>query len=333
MNKSRTIPLLCVLAVTPVSLPASGRMSLPILLFPPLHYQRLGTLNEKGYLRRVQGKATERTLLLRWEREGLRLGAKALLLRPMCRAPSCLPFGPEEAIAIRTIAPLCTLPLQCWSIGDLLFSRRAWLRDYWKAWRIIRRRYAFGLSIAVPLAAHSLQAKRLSSITSRLLGPLWTGGRLVHFICPPRELDELPVLSTPVVVRLNRLGQMPVDLQGYERHIPATHLAVARYGRPPAFVDATLSLIRILRHLRFGNEFTRGISTELIMDWHMVPLRRGQPPPAGLICRYPAYPASYWRDGIAMTHLRWARYVFHEDGEREVILANPVPLRHRPRAH
>ncbi len=330
MNPSRSVAILCGLAVTLASLPALARRSLPILLLPPLHSQRLGTLGEKGYLSRVQGMATERALLLHWERQARRLGANALLLRPTCRAPSCLTFGPEQAVAVRTRARPCMLPLQCWSIGDLLFTRGVWLRHYWHAWHMIRRRLAFGLSIAVPLTTHGLKAKRLPSITSRLRGRLWRGGSLVHFVCPPRALDELPVLSTPVVVRLNRLGQVPVDRQG-ERHIPPTRLAIARYGRPPALVDATLSLIRVLRHTRFNSRSPGSLPTELIMDWHIVPLRRGQPPPAGVVCRYPAYPASYWGHGIAVMHLRWTRYVLRENGAREVILANPVPLRHNPR--
>lgn len=331
VNRFRSVVFLCGLAVALTGPPVLARRSLPILLLPPPHYQRLGALGEKGYLRRVQGMATERALLLRWERQALRLGASALLLRPICHAPSCLTFGPEEAVAIRTSAPLCRLPFQCWSIGDLLFTRRDWLRHYWHTWRMIRRRrLAFGLSIAVPSATHGFKAQRLSPVTSRLRGPLWRGGNLVHSACPPRALLELPVLSTPVVVRLSRLGQVPVDLQG-ERHIPPTRLAVARYGRPPALVDATLSLIRILRHLRFSVRSTGTMPAELLLDWHIVPLRGGQPLPAGLLCRYPAYPASYWSRGIAAMHLRWTRYALQENGEREVILINPVALRRNPR--
>ncbi len=298
--------------------------SLPILFSPPLHYQvlrKLGQRGKLGYTERLlppgefgtslflheeigsNGAARNRSVLTHWLQEARKLGANALLLRPFGK-----PAVPQyEAEAIRVRRSPCTLPFQCWSVRTIITGSQQ-LRHvrHEDGSHITSFRRAFGVSIAVGPPTRMALKDRSGTLQSSVQG---------HLRCPVRLAGSyfptiLPTLASAVV--------------GADGQVATRRLIIFRIGGD---MGTNQMIAYFLRHWRFTGRGTSPPPVHLLMDWHLVPLEKGQPLPQGVVCVYPVYPASGWSRGKMIRHLRWPVYTLREGGKKEFFAANPVQAR------
>ncbi len=264
-----------------------------------------------------QNSSLNRSVLKHWLHVAAKLGANALLLHPLC--PSSWfcrqgAHGPPfferySAEAIRVQGSLCTIPFQCWSTQAIVTEAQQLRRArHEEAVHITSFRRAFGLSIGVGLPTRMTLKDR-----SRILQSSPQG----HLRCPRRLLLGgsyfPPILPTFASAR--------VDAQG---RVKTKQLIIFRIG---GIMATDWMMADFLRHWRFQGRGIHPHRVHLLMDWHLVPLHKGQPIPPGVVCAYPVYPKSGWSRGKMIRHLRWPVYTFSEGGKKERFAANPVRAR------
>ncbi len=309
-----TVRIALVLAGCLLFVAASSSRPLPILFSPPPNYRvlrKLGQRGELGYTESMNGFVGYRhgihpnglgwngSILAHWLRVAQGLGANALLLRPYGNAA----VKRYAADAIRVRGSPCTLPFQCWSPGQIVVGRHR-NRAVERAIRFFRLSQAFALSIAV-------KGFWRTTYPGTLIGHLTSAD--IRRSCPNRPWrgeQWLLAVARPAVATVDTGGRVVMD-----------HLII-----PPIWGDNRL-IVRMLRywHFRGGPAITRSI--HLLMDWHIVPLRKGQPIPRGVVCVYPTYPSSGWRRGKRVRHLRWPVYALREGSRKVLFAANPAPVK------
>ncbi len=320
---ARGIVDLAVSATMAVLFAALGNaQTLPILLTPPLHYQVLQKLDHKGEMggsggagRGIppaygvsKGSFWNRSILERWLRTAQNRGANALLLRPMCRSSwvcSGRTFERYAAEAIRVQGALCDLPFQCWSIRQVIISNHRWRRMYHKdSNRFFSLGGSYGMSVAVSGTMQAHLGTPIGHLTSHLRGRLQ---------CPIRDGfgdanygdDWLPLVATPALAVVGTSKRIATD----RLIIPGSEVDI----------DTDRLIARILRHWRFRGTGVGTGPMHLLMDWHLVALRKGQPLPRGVVCVYPAYPSTGW-NGRMVRHLRWRVYALRV-GTQKILYA------------
>ncbi len=352
----RGIVRLAVMVAVAVPYVAPHRtQTLPVLFTRPLHYQVLGKLRPRGALGGINEVSWNRSVLGRWLRESRKLGANALLLKPICRSSwFCrattgigivggrrwrLAFGDGgtsgsgrsrfrrhgmsveryAAEAIRVRGSPCVLPFECWTIREILVNGRRWRqmgrRDDTRYFSISGQ--PFGLSIAV---SGSMKTPHGTSVGHM------TGFPRGHLRCPIRwefygerfyETNWLPVVATPALAIVATGGRVMTG-----------RLVIPGDGID---IDTDRLVARFLRHWRFTGAPVQAHAVHLLMDWHLVPLPKGQPIPRGVVCEYPAYPSSGWKHGKMIRRLRWPVYALSEGRRRVFFAANPAPAKTMPR--
>lgn len=309
----------------------------PILFSPPPHYQVLRKLGQRGELAGpsrfyaldlpsglargwfpMQNSSQNRSVLKHWLEVAGKLGANALLLRPLCssswfcrRAAGRLAFERYSAEAIRVAGSPCLIPLRCWSVQEIITGSQQLRRARHESEvHIFPFRRPFGLSIAVGSFTRVTPKNWSGTLVSTVQGDL---------LCPVRPIQSysfnpsFPILPTFASAMVGTDGQ-----------VLTTQLAIFRIG---GVMQADRMMARFLRHWHFQGTGTYFPPVHLLMDWHLIPLRKGQPLPPGVICEYPGYPASGSYRGKMVHHLRWPVYVLREGGEKELFAANPVQAR------
>ncbi len=312
---------------------ASAAHPLPILFSPPPHYQVLRKLGQRGELGGyggeeegglhigIQNSTRGRSVLKHWLRVAGKLGANALLLHPLC--PSswlCRPdsgwwsFERYSAEAIRIQGSLCTMPLQCWSAQAILTGTKALrhgrhVNAFEDDIHISSFPRAFGLSITVGLPAPMSPKERSGTIQSVVQG---------HLRCTMRREYSF---FNPAFMGMPTFASARVDAQG---QVETKQLIIFRIKGD---METDRMIARFLRHWRFKGTGIGSHPVHLLMDWHLVQLHKGQPIPPGVVCAYPAYPATgSWR-GKVIRHLRWSVYTLSEGRKKETFAANPIRVR------
>ncbi len=282
--------------------------TLPVLFVPPPHYQVLRRLGNRGYpyFGGNMGSPVDRAIFRYWLRQAHRLGATALLLEPECKTWSCHGwggFGSEAAptaflqkyaaVAIRVEGPACVMPTGlCQRVQPTFVSVQRWER----AARNTHEPFGLSVSLTGIESEQGAHASKVRSIRSTIAGHVkcLEQNRATGYPPPvaPRRWENMPVVPMVATVTVNPDGRARLK-----------HLTFTVFG-PTYYTEDWVA--RILRHWRFKVPTRDAHAFELIMDWHLVPLKVGQPIPSGVVCLYPAYPARHWKDGIMVRHhLRW----------------------------
>ena len=286
--------------------------TLPVLFLPPPHYRVLRRLGNGGYpyFGGDMNVVVDRALLGHWQLEGLKAGATAILLVPECKHWVC-PSSPFAAFApvnhlqkyaaeaIAVAGPVCAMPTGlCRRVQPSFVSFRRWTRAFDQEHRYSHRSFVLSVSVNDLVAKPSSPMRGIRSILN-------TGrGRAT---CPSLKAwnpgawnpgwYDLPLVPVTVLVPVDSRGQVKMD-----------HLTFTRFGTFRTFGMPEETIGRIVRHWRFKMPSHDARSFELIMNWHLISLKAGQPIPTGVVCRYPAYPARHWQDGIMVRHLQWTLY-------------------------
>ncbi len=297
--------------------------SLPILFSPPpQHYRVLKKLGQRGefggFFYRNRGGETSRAswnrpILEHWLRASQMLRANALLLRPVCR--SCIgSFVRYAAEAIQVRGSPCVLPFECWTIRQIIVAgqrgRRMVRKDDTRFFSVSSP--PFGLSVGVSWPRYLHHGAPIGYMTSFPRGHLQCPGPGTQL--PVMAMRALAVVATGGKVELHRLIMplMGSDGTNYDTYWPDRVVA------------------RFLCHWRFRGKQVGMRTVHLLMDWHLVPLRKGQPLPRGIVCIYPAYPSSGWDHGKMIRHLRWPVYALREGSRQVLYAANFTPAKEHP---
>ncbi len=286
--------------------------TLPVLFLPPPHYRVLRRLGNGGYpyFGGDMNVVVDRALLGHWQLEGLKAGATAILLVPECKLWVCPP-GPRTPVhnpqkyaaeAIAVAGPVCAMPTGlCRRVQPSFVSFRRWTRAFDRKHRYSHRSFVVSVSVNDLVAKPSSPMRGIRSIQS-------TGrGRATCPVegPPDQGWGDLPLVPVTVLVPVDSRGQVEMDHLTFTR-FGTLGITENPYGTFRMDIEETIG--RIVRHWRFKMPSHGARSFELIMNWHLIPLKAGQPIPTGVVCRYPAYPARHWQDGIMVRHMQWTLY-------------------------
>ncbi len=325
----RTLFALAILSLGGVPLHAHP---LPVYFVPPAHYRVLKKFGGWGWYYGGQNSVSVNESLLRGYRKAARrVGANAVLLRPVCPETWCHPvvrltpngtygcftchvFQTYTAEALLVQGPPCPYPR--WLCRRMepakLFSRRVrdrLLEQRRPALENVRTRgagrtWAVGLSLGTPQVAS--ERRWLTTHPGAKVTSTFVRGTA----CPADERRHLmwlfPLISQPVLAKLNTNGRV-------SRRVTLL--------RSQGLLSSE-ELIDLMRRMRFATKTFGSQPPLLVADWHVVMFSPHKPIPAGVICWYPPCPARSCRRGRMARRLEW-RVIASADGARPVLI-DPV---------